>query len=225
MRILAFLRTLIGYDLSFEDEINAQATGNRLADIIPVTMNFHNRYVFFSHFACYKGNLESSSIYDVFFHSFRRCAAVHPDDCQPYWDIMIPVYCGELDKPFDRDLLTAFMIQVKYRVTAKPLCPGPEYPIYFRAGSPLLVLQMELGETPGPVKGGSSFPQGIATSTPSKRKLEIPPTERRMGPYVVALHHYGLGSLEFPSLPHTHLEHACREVLGEIGKPEKASDY
>jgi len=101
----------------------------------------------FNHFTVTTQNLprDRETFQNVIRWLLRRNAALQLAPCQSDWDLLLPVYTGDINKPIKRDHLSAILIQIKDRQKSAKLTLGVEYHDCFRPRQLVVCIQMEFG--------------------------------------------------------------------------------
>ena len=87
---------------------------------------------------------------DLLHNLLRQQAALQLSFSQPLWDILIPVYFGDLNKDFDADRTSAILIQVRNGTTPSKFSLRtdlPHYAEFSHTDDPILYILMDLGTT------------------------------------------------------------------------------
>jgi hypothetical protein len=108
-------------------------------------MNFFRGYLNFNHFALTKDALDSDTTKDLLLRLFWKHSALQLFSNQPYWDILIPVYCGTTTETLKKENFSAILIQIKNRETETTVALKQEYTGFFHDGEGVLFIHMELG--------------------------------------------------------------------------------
>ncbi|KAF8455533.1 hypothetical protein BGX38DRAFT_1140442 [Terfezia claveryi] len=117
----------------------AQRTGMSAQDV------FQTAYLNFSHFISTESNLTRETMGELLHGLMFHQAALQMRFNGADWDLLIPIYIGDPQAPFNRDHLSAVLIQVKNRVTAKPwVVPEKNY-TKLLPHVPILAIIVELG--------------------------------------------------------------------------------
>jgi hypothetical protein len=128
---------------------------------------------------------------------FRSNAALQLHPQQQWWDLLIPVYHGDLSTNVDLKKMSALLIQVKNRIHKKAQNLST-FPVQsFGEGMLVLCIQIELGNNY----------QDAKQSTPIWSKS---------GPYVVGVEILGGGSITFPFLKNQSFAEEVSRILKEV---------
>src|SRR5436305_14888192 len=103
----------------------------------------------FTHFTDTDVYLEDKAMPDLLHNLLRSQAALQLTFLQPVWDILIPVYFGNLKEEFDPARTSAILIQVRNRDELSTVSLETEshyYDEFFRhTNDPILYILMDLG--------------------------------------------------------------------------------
>ncbi|KAF8535758.1 hypothetical protein BDD12DRAFT_891842 [Trichophaea hybrida] len=128
---------------------------------------------------------------------FRSNAALQLHPQQQWWDLLIPVYHGDLSTNVDLEKMSALLIQVKNRIHKKAQKLSTFSVQSFGKGMLVLCIQLELGDNY----------QDAKQSTPIWPKS---------GPCVVGVEIFGGGSLTFPFLKDQAFAEEVNRILKEV---------
>jgi len=128
---------------------------------------------------------------DVIRRLLKRNAALQLAPSQTDWDLLLPVYTGDINRPIERDHLSAIFVQIKNRQKPVQLTLGTEYRDYFLPGQLGFCIQMEFGaswQNPSP---HMRWPTLSRTTGDSTEILE---------PFVFGMQVFGADERTFPFL-------------------------
>src|SRR5438034_51346 len=118
-------------------------------EALPLSTVFDGGHSNFTHFTSTEGDLESTALSDLLHNLIRQQAALQPKFRQEDWDLLIPVYFGNMDQAFDPSRLSAILIQVTNRVKPSNLFAIVDFKKssrFFRlTGDPILYILMDFG--------------------------------------------------------------------------------
>ncbi|KAF8436671.1 hypothetical protein BGX38DRAFT_1274444 [Terfezia claveryi] len=162
---------------------------------------FRSGYMNFNHFSQTQISLNPETFQDLLHSLLRQHCALQLSFGQPHWDLLIPIYFGDLDKDFDVNKLSAVFLQAKNRVNKVKIPLGKEYPEIFRQWKSRLVIsiQMELGTV------GSGIETQVRWPEPGIDE-----------PYVFGIRLLGSGKDTYPVLGKHKLENACARLVKTI---------
>ena len=137
----SFLEALFGKHIS-EGILSAGARPGAQATAQQV---FKSSCLNFTHFLATETHPSAETMSDLLHGLMLQQAALQMKFNGQDWDLLIPVYLGDPEAPFDRSQLTAFLIQVKNRITTKPwVVPEGKYTKLFPK-VPILAIIVEWG--------------------------------------------------------------------------------
>ena len=139
-------------------------------------------------FYAYEKQLNGLTISELLHHLLRRQAALQLAYRQPYWDILIPVYFGGLDKVFDPARASAVFIQVRNRDQASKFEMDPHNyaKLFSHTEDPILYILMDLGTEEHRVD---------VYGLPNAKTAQHPCTNStRLKQYLFGIHAMGAGS-------------------------------
>ena len=217
----AFLQEITGIDLVARLAGNISDREKRIGHVelkSPV-MAITKGYMNFTYFAHTDKSLPTNlpAFNDLLHGLLRQHCALQLSFGQGYWDLLLPVYCGDLGKNFDPSLLTAVFIQVKNRMHKMAWFLGTEYSNISSNLQPIIIVQMDLGLDHRDVEVKMRWPD---LTKPSKDGGDG--DGRYQGPYVLGARITGCTKSTFPFLTKSGLEGACTTLLKEVLPP--ASD-
>src|SRR6266480_1636937 len=171
-----FLRSLLG-DQSLEKimayTLNKPNTRMwRNSETASFKNAFNGGNMNFTHFMSTRLQL-GVSMSDLLHSLLRQQAALQLAFGQPAWDILIPVYYGNLTEEFNPARASAILIQVKNRDRPFPFSLEEHlhhYTSFFHTNDPILYILMNLG-TSDNVVGVRSFPRAKALALPKNSAL------------------------------------------------------
>jgi len=113
-------------------------------------LKLKNSFLNFNHFVSTNKGLnlgpDGNTLRGLLLRLLRRHAALQLSHGQPHWDLLIPIYFGELSAPLNPAHLSAIVIQIKNRANKAPFHLGNEFKQYFSTINNLVVyIQLELG--------------------------------------------------------------------------------
>ena len=131
-------------------ELQRRPRGGFTQGTLPVwdkKFDFRRGWCNFNHFTFTTRKLPSDRerLQNVIRWLLRRNAALHLAPCQSDWDLLLPLYTGDINKPIQRDHLSTIFIQIKDRQKSAKLTLGIEYRDCFRPGQLVFCIQMEFG--------------------------------------------------------------------------------
>lgn len=114
--------------------------------------NFRAGICNFSHFVRVLDPLPDNRLEfeNVLMMLLLRNAALQLAPVQECWDLLLRIYIGDVNLPYDRSHLSAIFIQVKNRQLGPELVLGPEYNAYHHAKQLGICIRMELSMEHGP---------------------------------------------------------------------------
>ena len=128
----------------------------------------------FVHMACRSTRLQLGvSMSDLLHSLLRQQAALQLAFGQPAWDILIPVYYGNLKEEFNPARASAILIQVKNRDRPSPFSLDEHlhhYTSFFHTNDPILYILMNLGTSDNVVEV-RGFPRAKALALPKNSAL------------------------------------------------------
>lgn len=114
---------------------------------------FENAFLNFSYFTHTDENLKPCNMASLLHGLMHAQAALQFSYNQPIWDLAIPIYFGDPERPFDSSCLSAMLIQVKNRKKRQRISLlASEYTPYFPKDfpQPILSIFLELGTNEEP---------------------------------------------------------------------------
>jgi hypothetical protein len=168
--------------------------------------DFRKGWCNFNHFTYTNENLpaDREGFQDVIRRLLRRNAALQLAPNQPYWDLLLPVYTGDINKPIERDHLSAIFVQIQNRQKPEKLTLGTEYRKYYRPDQLGCCIQLEFGTGRGKRSTQMRWPLCEGTGK------DIRATE----PFVFGMQDFGDDGKIFPFLAkHPALHNACASLL------------
>ncbi|KAF8533047.1 hypothetical protein BDD12DRAFT_529365 [Trichophaea hybrida] len=156
-------------------------------------------HINFNHFTYTKEHLPTKrhDMQLLLLQLFRSNAALQLHPQQQWWDLLIPVYHGDLSTNVDLKKMSALLIQVKNRIHKQAQKLSTFSVQNFGKGMLVLCIQLELGNNY----------QDAKQSTPIWSKS---------GPYVVGVEVFGGGSLTFPFLKDQSFAEEVNRILKEV---------
>ncbi|KAF8458608.1 hypothetical protein BGX38DRAFT_1138686 [Terfezia claveryi] len=152
-----------------------------------------------NHFTSTGTSLLRENVPELLHELLRQSAGLQLAFNQPAWDILVPLYFGQEEMPFDRNFVSALAIQVKNTGRKNKLNIGRSQLGYFQGlRQPILVVLMDLGVPPAPPQ--SFYPRAASGEQPS----------------CWGIHLQGSGSATWGFLDNLRLGVACKELLGAI---------
>jgi hypothetical protein len=152
--------------------------------------------------------VDLESFQNVLLPLLRRNAALQLAPCQPDWDLLLPVYTGDINKPLERDHLSAIFIQTRNREHHEKLTLGTEYRMVFRPEQLGFCLQMEFG---------ADWRRPLAYMRWPSSKRDRDGAIRTSGPFVFGMQVFGADDRTFPFLAkYPELCKACRNLLDTL---------
>lgn len=73
----------------------------------------------------------------------QKALQLHPN--QRTWDLLLPIYSGDPSERFDRNMVSAIVVQVKNSKAKHQITIGSEYKAFFGRGCPVIYLLLDLG--------------------------------------------------------------------------------
>ena len=109
--------------------------------------DFRKGWCNFNHFASTTTKLPENrkEFLDLIFALLRKNAPLQLAPLQSDWDLLLPVYTGDVEKPIDRDHLSAIFVQIKNRQKPEAVVEGDILGKVLHPGELCLCIQMELG--------------------------------------------------------------------------------
>jgi len=131
-------------------EIQRRPRGGATKGTLPVwdeNFDFRRGWCNFNHFTYTTKKLpwDRENLQNVIRRLLRRNAALQLAPCQSDWDLLLPVYTGDIDKPIERDHLSAIFVRIGNRQKPVKLTLGTEYDNFFRPDQLGFYIQMEFG--------------------------------------------------------------------------------
>jgi hypothetical protein len=122
---------------------------------------------------------------------------------QSDWDLLLPVYTGDINKPIERDHLSAIFVQIKNRQKPQKLTLGSAYCRFFHPGQLGFCIQMEFG-----------VPQREALAQMRWPTRTRPYDSTESGRFVFGMQVFGAGGGTFPFLTkYPNLAKACGNLV------------
>jgi hypothetical protein len=167
---------------------------------------YRKAYVNFSHFAHTESTLLPGDDFDELLRTlFRTHCGLQLCFNQPTWDLLIPIYFGELNEPYDKKLASALFIQVKNKENRELLSfASKDYINFFEPSKFIVLLQMELG-----VEHTENYSPIIHTTINKSGKASS-------GPWIFGFRTTGHRAATFPVLTRNGLDNACSKLVKEI---------
>jgi hypothetical protein len=160
-------------------------------------------YMNFTHFTQTDSNLEGWTMCDLLHDLLRRQAALQLAFSQPVWDILIPVYFGNLDEEFDSARISAILIQVRNRTTTSKLSLEGDLhryaTLFAHTDDPILYILMDLG-----------------TADTGVDVIGLPKALAPLKQYLFGIHVAGVNAKTFGCLANPRLVKACEDLLKEV---------
>jgi hypothetical protein len=152
-KVEMFLNELLGYGTVnglINGEIQRRRHGGVTQDTLPVwdvKFDFREGWCNFNHFTFTTKNLprDRKKLQNIIRQLLRRNAALQLAPGQSDWDLLLPVYTGDINKPIERDHLSAIFVQIMNRQKPEKLTLGTEYRDCYRPDQLGFCLQMEFG--------------------------------------------------------------------------------
>ena len=184
--------------------------------------DFRKGWCNFSHFASTTTKLPENrkEFLDLIFSLLRKNAALQLAPKQRDWDLLLPVYTGDVEKPIDRDHLSAIFVQIKNRQKPEAVEVGDILEKILHPAELCLCIQMELGSVH---KNPSSHMIWPTFRKPKKddTKDTEGDTQRAFEPFIFSMQTFGAGRDTFPFLAkYPRLQQKCRELLDVIIRNE-----
>jgi len=150
-----FLDELLGDDTvtrHIDGEIERRRAGQATKRTLPFgdeNLDFREGWCNFNHFTFTTENLPTTleGLQNLIRRLLRRNAALQLSPRQPDWDLLLPVYTGNINKPIHRNHLTAIFIQIKNRHQPEKFILGTESLKCFRPEQLGFCVQMEFGSS------------------------------------------------------------------------------
>ncbi|RPA80219.1 hypothetical protein BJ508DRAFT_327532 [Ascobolus immersus RN42] len=139
------------------EDVLISLSNSTKGDSVNFESTYHTTYMNFTHFTSTTSVLEPSSILDLVHGLLQHHAALQLHD--DYWDLLIPMYCGNPDEEFNRKHLGVMLVQVndqKQKLGHK--VPASVYQRIFKSvGLQVCTVILELGSEKSGTKQLSSF--------------------------------------------------------------------
>jgi hypothetical protein len=160
VKVLEFLKTLLpSEDYRTLLEYSPGASQPTFADA------FKTAHINLTHFTTTSKNIDPEDTPELLHDLLRRCAGLQCGHEQPAWDIVVPVYFGDVYEKFDIAKLSAMAVQVKNKHQASKLEikePTTRAFMNLARDIPLLAVLVDLGTEREPLQtayyGGKSRP-------------------------------------------------------------------
>ena len=155
-------------------------------------------YMNFNHFSQTQKPVSPETIQDLLHGLLRQHCALQLCFGQHHWDLLIPIYFGDLDQGFDASQLSAVLLQVNNRANRAKVPLGKEYREMFTGWNPRLVIsvQMELGVMDSAIETTIRWPE-LGTGEPCIFGIRV----------------LGGGKETYPVLRKHGLEDACARLM------------
>jgi hypothetical protein len=159
---------------------------------------FEKGHVNFTHFTHTSVSLQYPRMPELLHLLLRQQQALQLSFTEPAFDLLIPVYFGNLDEDFDPAHVTAIVLSIKCRISASKLLLGSELSDMFAySTNPVLCILMDLGLEK------SHIDVAGVPKLPSK-------------PYVFGIHAMGASAKTFRCLKSFDSEYACEMLLKQV---------
>ena len=152
-KVEMFLNELLGYGTVnglINREIQRRPHSGATPGMLPVwdeKFDFREGWCNFNHFTSTtkKLPLDRESLQNVIRRLLRRNAALQLAPCHSDWDLLLPVYTGDVNKPILRDHLSAIFVQIQNQMHPAKLTIVKKYRKCFRPNQLGFCIQMEFG--------------------------------------------------------------------------------
>jgi hypothetical protein len=191
-------------------ELQRRPHGGFAEGTLPVwdeKFDFRQGWCNFNHFvfATQKLPRDRERLQNVIRRMLRRNAALQLARFETDWDLLLPVYTGDINKPIERDHLSAIFIQFKDRQNSAKPTLATEYRDCFRPGQLVFCIQMEFG-------AGWQNPSAHMQWPSCKRMRDE--SAQVSGPFVFGMQVFGADERTFPFLAkYPHLGKQCRKLV------------
>jgi hypothetical protein len=176
---------------------------------------FNRGYMNFTHFTHTDVHLEGSTMPDLLHILLRRQAALQLAFYQPVWNILIPVYFGDLEKDFDPTHASAILIQVRNRDTPSPVSLETDLHHYrakfSHTDDPILYILMDLGTKVHAVDV-HGLPKAASNHPPKRSPKNPAPLQQ----HIFSIHAAGAYEKTYGCLQDQQLKGACQELFAEV---------
>jgi hypothetical protein len=221
-KVEMFLNELLGYGTVnglINREIQRGPHGGVRQGTLPVwdeKFDFRQGWCNFNHFTFTTENLpwDRKSLQNVIRQLLRRNAALQLAPGQSDWDLLLPVYTGDINKPIEREHLSAIFVQINNRQSTKVLTLGSAYCCSFHPDQLGFCIQMEFGVRRRETLAKMRWP----THTP-------PVDSSELGRFVFGMQVFGAGGGTFPFLAkYPDLAKACGTLVRALSTKSEYPD-
>ena len=152
-RFLGFLEALFNaQDFSTIADMTIITKSGKGQDRVPVSLKsaFNNAWCNFTHFTSTDKEINFDELGELLHGLVHSQAALQCAFRQSSWDLIVPIYLGDVDQPFNRSYLSAMFVQVKNRQRKSTLWVAPGDYVAFNS-VPIFCLLLDLGLDTGSV--------------------------------------------------------------------------
>jgi hypothetical protein len=118
----------------------------------------------FTHFVSTTTTLEVTKCRNMLHRLLREQAAPQLAPQQELWDLLIPIYLGDINAPFDRNRVTAMLVQVKNTDDPNPHKPDrTKYEKYLDLDptTPIITILLDLWQTRNKIKRMATYDPNV----------------------------------------------------------------
>jgi hypothetical protein len=172
----------------------------------------------FTHFANAGFSLQEKGMSDLLHMLLQQQQALQLAFLQRTFDILIPIYFGDLDQDFDPARTSAVVISVKNRRTASNLPSGSDISEMFsHTKDPILCILMDLGMENATINVQGQPEQSSEQSYEQSSKPSSKPSFKQ---YTFGIHAQGAGVDTYGCLQDYQLQDSARALLQQILRPK-----
>jgi len=146
-KVTAFVQALFT-DAAKILDTPAQLPDSTEDETITIRKEFATSVMNFTHFVTTSVSLRGNTILQLLHMLLYEQAALQLAYNQETWDLLIPIYCGDIQKPFDESRLAAMVLQVKNRVGKTSLDVSKDrsnYTKIFGKSMPVISILLDVG--------------------------------------------------------------------------------
>jgi hypothetical protein len=217
-KVEMFLNELLGHG-TVNGLVNKLKNDGDEGGALPVwdeKFDFREGWCNFNHFSFTTKTLpwDRKDIENFILKLLRRNAALQLAPGQSEWDLLLPVYTGDINQPIERDNLSAIFVQINNRQKFKKLTLGTEYHDCYRPDQLGFCIQMEFG-----VRKRETLAQ---MRWPTRTR---PYESTESGRFVFGMQVFGAGGETFPFLTkYPNLAKACGNLVRTLSTKSEYPD-
>ena len=186
---------------------------------------FDRGFMNFTHFTSTDVPLQGSTMSDLLHNLLRQQAALQLAFPQPVWDILIPVYFGDLDSDYDPARASALLISVRNRIRPSKFSLQSDsyhYAQFFHTDDPILFILMDLGTTQNEVvvsglpKAQNTRPKAQNTRPKAKNSRSQARKSVMLKQHLFGIHALGVDTKTYGCFQDSEMWNAGKKLLDQV---------